>query len=499
MVATGVAGSLARRLDAAARPYPKLLILIVAEHFRQDYPVRVERYLRPAGLRRLMEEGAYFPDCRCDASTFTASALATLATGCWPGVHGIVAEMWFDRPARNAVPASAQALLATTLAAQVAALPHGRVFLCAGGERNARLLGGDARATVLFRGAGGQFTQRGEAPPWLIEYNRLHPLDDVHNAAWMALGAAAEAPPLRSLTYDSAHPEQFQMLYRASPFAQSAQFELVRELIARERLGQGDTLDLLVLSLDALNWLGYEVGADSPLVDQMVLHLDQEIEGTLEALNKAPGAGSYALAFAGAHGAPPAPDPERRARFTVNGEALARSVDRALAERYDTPVSKAIYVERYIYPFLYLRRETFRNRNPREMRDAAGRAAMANSAVAGFYTADGDCSHPGDWERRFRNSFHAARSGDVMLSYAPGCVEDFGAGRGVSYGSLYNYDARVPLMFYGPQFRSGVFEEPVESVDVAATLARVAGAVAPSSCTGRVLAEAFARTSGLPQ
>ena len=39
-----------------------------------------------------------------------------------------------------------------------------------------------------------------------------------------------------------------------------------------------------------------------------------------------------------------------------------------------------------------------------------------------------------------------------MLSYPPEYVEDYGQGRGISYGSLYNYDVRVPLCFYGPQF-----------------------------------------------
>jgi arylsulfatase A-like enzyme len=79
-----------------------------------------------------------------------------------------------------------------------------------------------------------------------------------------------------------------------------------------------------------------------------------------------------------------------------------------------------------------------------------------------------------------------------MLSYRPEYVEDYGQNRGVSYGSLYNYDVRVPLCFYGPQFRAGAFEAPVESVDVAPTLARAMGVAAPSSSTGRVLAEAFA-------
>lgn len=149
-------------------------------------------------------------------------------------------------------------------------------------------------------------------------------------------------------------------------------------------------------------------------------------------------------------------------------------------------------------PFLYLKMEGVRETmspstgiTAEPFRPAAGRAALAHPAVAGFYTAGGACSVHNDWERRLRNSFHSTRSGDVMLSYRPGYIENFGSDRGVSYGSLYNYDARVPLCFYGPQFRSGVYEQNVESVDFAPTLARVAGVAPPSSSTGRVLGEAL--------
>src|SRR5258708_16043235 len=110
--------------------------------------------------------------------------------------------------------------------------------------------------------------------------------------------------------------------------------------------------------------------------------------------------------------------------------------------------------------------------------------------MAGYYTAGGACSTHDGWETRFRNSFHPKRSGDVMLSYGPEYIEDYGQERGVSYGSLYNYDVRVPLCFYGPQFRAGVFESPVHSVDVAPTLARAMGGAPTSSSDGRVLGEA---------
>ena len=169
--------------------------------------------------------------------------------------------------------------------------------------------------------------------------------------------------------------------------------------------------------------------------------------------------------------------------MVVNGEGVAQAVDKALS------AANAGRVRKYVYPFLYLEPNT--SRDPETVRIAAGRAAMTHAAVAGFYTAGGYCSVRDAWEARYRNSFHPKRSGDLMLSYKPEYVEYYGNGQGISYGSLYNYDVRVPLFFFGPQFRAGVYDAPVESTDVAPTLARLIGLDQPSSCTGRVLAEAF--------
>jgi arylsulfatase A-like enzyme len=298
----------------------------------------------------------------------------------------------------------------------------------------------------------------------------------------MALGARPGAPPLRTLEFDPARPREFLALYQASPFGQEAQFEFLAELIARERLGQGDTFDFVCLLAGSTALLGYETGGRSPLIEQMTLHLDRQIEALLNQLSRAPGENAFNLVVAAAHGAPPEPAAEARARMAVNGEAIAQAVESAIKD-------SGSHVEKYVYPFLYLRSGVA---DPELVRLQAARAALEHPAVAGYYTAGGACSTRGEWERRFRNSFHPKRSGDVMLAYHPEYIEDYGAGRGVSYGSLYNYDVRVPLFFYGPQFRAGVFEPPVESVDVAPTLARAIGVATPSSSSGRVLGEAFA-------
>jgi hypothetical protein len=476
-----ILGSLAARRALALPPRPKLLIWLVIQQLRPEYLSAAYPQLSAGGLKRLLEKGAWFPDCRHTASSFPSTTLATLSTGAWPSQHGIVAESWYDRPSRKPVPASEEALMASTLCAQVA--DHTRVSVISMNATSAGLFAGSPAAHLYWMGDNGQFVTRGVAPDWLPPFNSLMPVEKSRGVVWTAMGARQGAPPLRTLTFDAGHPEQFLALYKASPFGQAAQFDLLGEMVVRDRLGQRDTFDFVTVLCGSTELLGYEVGGRSPLMPQMILELDRRIETLMKQLGELVGETGYNLVLAGAHGAPPLPTESARARMVVNGETVAQPVEKALAS------ASAGHVRKYLYPFLYL--DPAADRDAEAVRMAAVRIAFDHPAVAGYYTAGGACSTHDEWARRFGNSFHPKRSGDVMLSYRQEYVEDFGQGRGVSYGSLYNYDVHVPLCFYGPQFRAGVFEEPVESVDVAPTLARAMGVAAPSSSVGRVLGEAF--------
>jgi hypothetical protein len=476
-----VLGGAARLLQGATRP--KLLVIVVLDQFRPDYLEVVRPQLTPGGFRKLVEKGAVFHNCVHEASTFSSSAIATLATGAWPSQHGIVADLWYERSIKQVIPPTDEDLLATTFLSQITADPAVRLTVIGLDRAPAAIFAGAPDARLFWLDDSGQFATNGESPDWLANFNSFRTAAS-RNWKWTALGAKPDAPPLRTLTYDPAKARDFVALYRGSPLVQAAQFDLAGEIVTRETLGKGTSLDVVCILAGAMAQLGHETGARNPLMQQMTLHLDRRLETFLALLAKSPGESAFNFVLAGAHGAPPTPSPDAYERMAVHGDQIADSVQRALDG------AGAGRVEKYVYPFLYLNTDGFRD--PEPIRQVAARAAMKHPAVAGFYTAGGACSVRGDWERRFRNSFHVERSGDVMLSYRPEYVESFGYGRGVSYGSLYNYDARVPLCFYGPQFRTAQFEQAVESIDVAPTLARALGFAPPSSTTGRVLGEALA-------
>ncbi len=489
MAAAGAAMGqfLERRMSAATPPRQSLLIILAVEQLRADYLTLYSNRFRNAGFKRLMEEGVYYTGCQTGSAAFSASGLGTIATGTIPASHGVVAERWFDTNSNQAVTASGGSLLAGTMAEEVtAADPRNRIFAIGLNESHAGLITGRAPGFHFGLDDQARWTStRGTAPGWFSGFQNANAAERYRNARWGGMNARPGAPPMRTLTYDANRPGEFAALLRASPFSQYMQFELLRELIQRESLGRGPGLDCVFVSLDALGALSYQTGARSPLVTDMLANLDRQIGGLLAFLQNRTGSANYQVVLTGCHGAPPLPDPSK----AIAGDEIARAIDAALEARF----SERRLVRAYLYPFVYLDSDRLHKAkgNRREARELAAQAAVATGKVNAYYTADGDCSHAGEWQRRLSNSFHSTRSGDLILSYPPGFVEDYGEGRGISYGSIYNYDVRVPLIFYGPQLRADVVDTPVELADIAPTLARSLGIAEPSSSTGRVLSEAL--------
>src|SRR5882762_3567206 len=82
---------------------PKLVVLLVVDQMRGDY---VDKFLGQwtGGLKRLVEEGAWFRDAAYPyAATETCVGHATISTGAFPATHGMVANAWWDRESQKMV------------------------------------------------------------------------------------------------------------------------------------------------------------------------------------------------------------------------------------------------------------------------------------------------------------------------------------------------------------------------------------------------------------
>ncbi|MBI3695062.1 MAG: alkaline phosphatase family protein, partial [Acidobacteria bacterium] len=420
---------------------------------------------------------------------------ALLATGAYPERTGIIAERWYDRRSGRVVTAvedpvhrvSPRTLFGATLGdeLQFATGGRSRVVSISLRDQTAVLLGGRRPAGCYWLDAAGRFATSpyyaAGAPGWVAAFEKTHPPERFLARAWKALDAKDGTPPLQVINGKEA--------YLASPLAVDEEFEFARDAAAGEQLGQRSSSDLLILSLSSFYLLGLEVGADSPLMRDLVLRLDRELEGFLAWLDARLGADHVWVAFTATQGIGESPE-TLRARGLPAGRVSGEDIAAAVNNRLSAAFGRNRYVEKYVFPSLYLRRAAVERLA--EAARLAGEAALGVAGVAGYFVPNGPSSFLApESAQPLARSWAPERAGDVLLAYQPYYTELFAGGRGVSPGSFYNYDTRVPLIFYGAAFRAQAFDGPASGADLAPTLAAALEIPPPSSSTGRVLAEAL--------
>ena len=92
--------------------------------------------------------------------------------------------------------------------------------------------------------------------------------------------------------------------------------------------------------------------------------------------------------------------------------------------------------------------------------------------------------YPGRWR-------YAHSSAGIEIRLQPNYL--MGMGVGTSHGTAYYYDRHVPIVFMGTGVTPGVSNERTSTVDIAPTLARLAGIRAPDDLDGRVVFERHRR------
>jgi predicted AlkP superfamily pyrophosphatase or phosphodiesterase len=509
-------------LGAAYQASPKLVVILVIDQFRGDYLERFHDEFGPAGFRIFTDRGAYFPACYYDyANTRTAPGHASIGTGTYTSGHGILANEWWvpsakkslssvDDPStkvvgidRDEMGASPHNLLADTLGDELRLATQGnsRVFGVALKDRAAILTTGfSANGAYWIDHASGAWVTSTyymtEAPRWLSNFNSQKHAQKYLNLDWkdtdgQVLGSTAphEGSDGNSIDYYE--------LVGSTPFGNDYQFEFVRELIQQEKLGQGTVTDLLVLSLSANDLVGHAYGPDSPQIHAMALALDRQISEFVTFLQQQYG-NRFWIALTADHGI--APTNATSARLRIPAVVIANSdvkseLNKALAGRMRKPGE---YVRSVSLPIVFVNQDAFGEKTSEA--DAEGYVAEAMRSM-GFVTAytkeqlaTGEVA-PSPVGRMFANSA-SPYGGWWVMGYPP----PFALSRkeGSDHGLAYSYDQHVPLAFYGPAFKPGVYRDQVEPIDLAPTLAVLLGINKPTNSTGRVLTQALSTRSDAP-
>jgi len=95
--APGAGAQTARTAGAKAPARPKLVVMLVVDQMRGDYVDKFQGQWT-GGLKRLIEEGAWFRDAAYPyEATETCVGHSTISTGALPATHGMISNEWWDR------------------------------------------------------------------------------------------------------------------------------------------------------------------------------------------------------------------------------------------------------------------------------------------------------------------------------------------------------------------------------------------------------------------
>ncbi|MDE2595442.1 MAG: alkaline phosphatase family protein [Sphingomonadales bacterium] len=528
----GCAATSARpsRQAAAVAPAPtappKLVVAIAIDQFSADSFAQFrQRYT--GGLARL-QQGAVFPSAfQSHAATETCPGHSTLLTGARPSRTGIIANMWFapeiaradkriycaedesDPASTSREPVvSAVHLKVPTLGERMkAANPASRNVAVSAKDRAVMMMGGHQIDEGYWWKNGAFVTLAGRplAPAAVAENaaiaSRLKAGEPGYALpAWCTgFDHAVQAGPVSIGTgrfaMEPNKPDQF----RVSPRMDAATVDLAVRLVDALQLGKQQAPDLLSVSLSANDYIGHAVGSEGAEMCIQMAALDRllgEFLGKLDARGL-----DYIVVLSADHGG--LDTPERLAQ-----QALPRAT-RADAALLPAALAKAVTAKTGIAttgPLLFAD-GPFGDYYVARSLPSADRARVvaalvpllrAHPQVAAAFTADELASaplpvgSPQDWtlKERARASFDPQRSGDVvvLLDRAVVPIPSPAPGYTATHGSAWDYDRRVPLLFWRKGLPALEQPAPVETVDIAPTLAAVLGLGVPEGAfDGRCL------------
>lgn len=524
--------------QTVTKPDPKLVVVISVDQFSANLFAQ-HRPEFTGGLGTMAREGIVYPNgYQSHAMTETCPGHSTLLTGKHPNKTGISANDWYDRATGKTVycladddsplandpkgrAVSPRNMVATTYGDWLKAVsPASRVFGVSGKDRGAITMSGHQADGAFWYVPGFGFTTF--VPPGQTAEVRLKPV-----AAFNARIAEAQKKKPFVWAYTDKSSKRCKALeadyktgdrgWRAalpipaatseadmlrdlgsSPYPDQVTLELAAELRDTYGLGDGPQVDVLTVSLSATDYIGHRYGTRGPEMCDQMARLDDRLGTFLKRVGKAKG--GVLVVLAADHGG--ADFAER-----LNGEGY--DVERVIGKPWLAKLNAQVRADLGLswdpliadggIDQIYVVGPDRRTPSITDRaRIAAATLALVRKepAVAEAFDANvlltaeavPDSVSPEELSvaERMRRSVYPDRTGDILIAFKPDRVP---ATPGVSYvsthGSPWDYDRRIPILFW---WKGGAPRErvlPLDTVDIAPTIAAVTGVKPPADVDGR--------------
>jgi len=510
---------------------------------RGDY---VDKFLGQwtGGLKRLVEEGAWFRDAAFPyAATETCVGHATISTGAFPATHGMVANAWWDRQDqkmvtctadpdpnvknigyagatpkgadtawRMAVPSFAEELKFQTSGATrivTFSLKARAAITMAGHTADAATwFDGGAWVTSTAYGTLPFIEEQAKSRPAKADFGKTWSLSLPASAYWYGEKALGAVPPdgwdltfphpLRGKTAVGEPDNTFYEQWASSPYADTALTELAERAVDALKLGNSNGTDFLAVSYSSVDYVGHEFGPRSREIQDILVRLDKDLGNLFAHLDQKVGRGNYVVALSADHGVVPIPEDMQQAGAdagVLHLPELQERIDKSLEPfNYAKPaVARISGSDIYFAPGVYEKLQ-----QDRAALQAVFDTALAQPGVAALYRAEDLRDRPATQSpahRAFAYSYFPGRSGDLFILPKPYWLMDgtpLGKPRsyGTGHGVPYNYDQHVPVLLMGFGIQPGQYFQAITPADIAPTFAALCG-ITLSSRDGHVLAEAL--------
>lgn len=513
---------------AAERASPSLIVTVVVDQLSANL-FNQYRSQFTGGLKTLADQGMVsINGYQTHGVTVTCAGHSTVLTGAHPARSGIPANDWIDTTTgqetyclaapQNTLahgkntdngPVGPEQLSASTLGDWLKAVsPESRVYGVSGKDRGAINLAGHKGDGAFWLTDNFGFTtyvepgQSAEArlapvaalnARMIDRFTRQAPSWTYSNAACRRLEGQWT---IAGQTFDSkVPPANFRL--DNSPILDELTIEGAIELMDSQQLGRRGVTDMLGVSLSATDRIGHSYGTQGPEMCEQMLRLDTALGAFLDKLSTVPGGAIVVLTAD--HGGSDFPE-----RSAVEGYPHAGRVDRALQPRVNAALKArfgldADPVVSSAGGFVIVDKD--RKSLPEPLRSQVLAAAIellnAEPQVALAVARDEllaepvpNAINPEDLSvrERLRLSAVAGRSPDILRAWQPGLTGQGRVGGAISsHGSPWDYDRRVPIVFWWPGAEGQERFLPMRTIDIAPTLANLIGVKPDAPIDGRCM------------
>lgn len=478
---------------------PSLIVFLVVDQMRPDYFTRFLPQLT-GGLGRLYRGGAVMTDAYQDHGiTETAPGHSETMSGRFPVHTGIamnsqgVNDSTVRLVGAPGLGASPFRFRGTTLTDWIHATdPGARVLSVSRKDRGAILPIGKSKEPIFWYATNGTFTTStyyaDTLPAWLRAYNAEHRPQQFTGKAWTPLLPVSAYPEPDSVAVENGGkdiafphvmPSDTAAALRAlpsMPWMDQLTLEVALAGVRAMKLGAGSHTDILSVSLSTTDAIGHAFGPDSREQHDQIVRLDRSLGAFLDSLYVMRGQRNVVVALTADHGVAPYPevhvhDPNQGAT-RVDLSPIVQRVRDAIVSR-GAPKSAfgfgdgVVVVDRPALVAAGIRADSLL----RAFRDTILTVPGVRRADEISELKHADTVHDAI-ARRWLHMFDDDSTAAMVVTLTP--YSYWGRAGSAEHGSPYDYDAHVPVIFYGAPFRAGHYTDRVRVVDMAPTLARVA-------------------------